>query len=437
MRGGGAPPAREGEEGTGGGLRRMRSSASMIAADLAPFGAGERVSLAGRTVLQIIPRLDAGGAERTTIDVAAALVAAGARALVASEGGRLVSELQAVGGLLSPFPAATKNPLAMALNVRRLARLIREEGVDIVHARSRAPAWVALAAMRLERRPFVTTFHGAYSGRSTLKLSYNSVMARGDAVIANSQYTAEMIARLYPFARDKITVIPRGADFSKFTPDAVDPSRVARLRRTWSAEPQERIVLLAARLTGWKGQKVLVEAAKRLKDGGMTGVRYILAGDAQGRGAYVKELDALIEKAGLKAVVARVGHCEDMPAAFLAASVVAVPSTQPEAFGRSAVEAQAMGAPVVVSDLGAVPETVLAPPQAPAEDRTGWRVPPGDASALAGALAHALSLGASAREALARRGRAHVERHFSLEQMTRATLAVYLNALEGRSPSLP
>jgi glycosyltransferase involved in cell wall biosynthesis len=409
----------------------------MKAGDFAPFGGGERMSLAGRTILQIIPRLDAGGAERTTIDVAAALVAAGARALVASEGGRLASELQAVGGLHARFQAATKNPIAMALNVRRLARLIAEERVDIVHARSRAPAWVALAAKRFAPRPFVTTFHGAYSGRSALKLRYNSVMARGDVVIANSHYTADMISRLYPFAREKIAVIHRGSDFTKFSPAAIDPSRVARLRRDWDVEPQERIVLLAARLTAWKGQKLLVEAAQRLKQSGVSGVRYVLAGDAQGRGSYVKELDAAIEKAGLKGIVTRVGHCDDMPAAFLAASAVVAPSTEPEAFGRSAVEAQAMGAPVIVSDLGASPETILAPPQASNEERTGWRVPPGDAQALAEALGHALNLGASAREALARRARAHVLRNFSLEQMTRATLSVYLSVLEGRSPNLP
>ena len=139
----------------------------MSVATLAPFGRAGRVSLVGRTVLQIIPRLDAGGAERTTIDVAAALVRAGARALVASEGGRLASELQAVGGVLAPFPAASKNPVAMALNVPRLARLIAEEGVDLVHARSRAPAWVALGACRKAGRPFVTTYHGAYGGRSS------------------------------------------------------------------------------------------------------------------------------------------------------------------------------------------------------------------------------------------------------------------------------
>jgi glycosyltransferase involved in cell wall biosynthesis len=397
----------------------------MNAVDLAPYGRGARASLAGRTILQIIPRIDAGGAERTTIDVAAALVAAGARALVAAEGGRLTSELQAVGGLLVPFPAATKNPLAMLLNARRLARLVIAERVDVVHARSRAPAWVALLACRIAGVPLVTTFHGAYAGRSALKLRYNSVMARGDAVIANSHYTAALIARLYPWARERLRVIHRGADFAKFSPQAVEPERVAQLRRDWSVAPDERIVLLAARMTGWKGHKVLVEAARLLAARGVTGLRTIMAGDAQGRAGYLRELDAEIDKAGLKGLVAHVGHCADMPAAFLAAAVVVVPSTEPEAFGRAAVEAQAMGAPVVVSDLGAVPETVLAPPQAPAEARTGWRVPAGDAAALADAIQTALGLGASARDAMARRARAHVEGQFSLDRMTRETLDVY------------
>jgi glycosyltransferase involved in cell wall biosynthesis len=396
---------------------------------LAPFGRGERPSLAGRTILQIIPHIDAGGAERTTIDIAAALVRAGARALVASQGGRLAGELQAVGGIAVPFPAASKNPISMLLNTRRLARLILNEGVDIVHARSRAPAWVALGACRIAGRPLVTTFHGAYGGRSTLKLRYNSVMARGDIIIANSHFTADMIARLYPQARQRIRVIHRGTDLAKFSPASVDPARIARLRESWGVPAHERIVLLAARLTGWKGQKVLIEAARLLKEQGLEGVRFVLAGDAQGRSAYVRELDALIDKGGLSGIVTRVGHCADMPAALVAASIVAVPSTEPEAFGRSAVEAQAMGALVVVSDLGAVSETVLAPPQSAPEARTGWRTPAGDAPALAQALRTALDLGASARDALARRARAHVENLFSLEQMTRETLDVYLAAL--------
>jgi glycosyltransferase involved in cell wall biosynthesis len=402
-----------------------------VSADtIAPFGRAERASLSGRTILQIIPRLDAGGAERTTVDIAVALVRAGARALVASEGGRLASELQAAGGLLTPFPAATKNPVAMALNVRRLQRLIVEERVDLVHARSRAPAWVALGACRGTRRPFVTTYHGAYGGRSGLKLLYNSVMARGDLVIANSQYTADEIARRYPFASERLRVIPRGTDLTRFARGAVDNTRVARLREEWGVAPHERVVLVAARLTEWKGQKVIIEAARLLAERGVHDVRYILAGDAQGRDAYTRELDTLIDAGTLSGVVSRVGHCADMPAALVAASVVAVPSTAPEAFGRSAVEAQAMGAMVVVSDSGAAPETVLAPPQAAAQERTGWRAAPGDAPALADALQAALSLGATARETLAQRARAHVERHFSLETMTADTLAVYHAALE-------
>ena len=393
-----------------------------------PFGRS-RASLAGRTILQIIPRLDAGGAERTTIDIAAALVNAGARALVASEGGRLASELQAVGGVLLPFPAATKNPIRMFLNSRKLARLMLAERVDLVHARSRAPAWVAYGACRIVERPFVTTYHGAYSGKSSLKLRYNSIMARGDIVIANSRFTAGLINKLYPQARDRVRVIYRGTDLRAFSPSHVDRERVARLRQSWGLAAHERVVLLAARLTAWKGQKVLIEAASQLKDQGLADVRYVLAGDPQGREGYTREIDNLIESRGLQGVVLRVGHCTDMPAALVAAHVVVVPSTEPEAFGRSAVEAQAMGAMAIVTDIGAVPETVLSPPEAPADQRTGWRVPPGDPEALAQALLNALNLGATAREAVARRARAHVERHFSMTQLTEQTLAAYLSLL--------
>ena len=387
--------------------------------------------LAGLTILQIIPELNAGGAERTTIDIAAALAEAGARALVATTGGRLVSELQAQGGIWLPFPAKTKNPLAMLLNVQRLKRLIAKEKVTIVHARSRAPAWVAYLATRGGAARFVTTYHGAYAGKSRVKLEYNSVMAKGEAVIANSQYTADMIARLHPQAQGRVRVIHRGANLAAFTPAAVDPARVHKLRQAWGVTPEDRIVLLAARLTSWKGQKVLIEAARLMRAQGVEDVRFVLAGDAQGRSGYAKELDALAMKAGVADIMRRVGHCEDMPAAYLTAAVVAVPSTEPEAFGRTAVEAQAMGTPVVVSDLGAVPETVLAPPQAVPALRTGWRVPAGDANALAEALTLALGLGASAHDALANRARAHVEAHFSLEKMCAETLDAYVALVKG------
>ena len=387
--------------------------------------------LSGRTILQIIPELEAGGAERTAVDIAAALSRAGARALVATEGGRLVGELQAKGGIWAPFPAGTKNPLAMLLNVRRLAKLCLDEGVALLHARSRAPAWVAHGAARALNLPFVTTYHGSYAGRSSVKILYNSVMARGDAVIANSHYTAGLVRSLYPMARERVRVIHRGTDFARYSPSAVEHDRVEALRKAWGVAPHERIVLLAARLTGWKGQRVLIDAAAKLKAAGLADVVFVLAGDPQGRDGYVRDLDKAIETKGLKDIVRRVGHCTDMPAAFLAASVVTVPSTEPEAFGRAAVEAQAMGAAVVVSDLGAVPETVLTPPEVAPQERTGWRVPPGDAGALAEALSTALTMGASAREAMATRASLHVERHFSLERMVEDTLDVYISLLEG------
>lgn len=322
----------------------------------------------------------------------------------------------------------------MAVNVLRLMALCRREQVQIIHARSRAPAWVALGAARRLGLPFVTTYHGSYSGRTNVKVLYNSVMARGDVVIANSHYTADLIHRLHAEqAGDRVRVIHRGTDLGVFNPVAVGAVRVEALRRSWNVAPHERVILLAARLTAWKGHRVLIEAAAQMRDRGVPDLAVVLAGDPQGRASYERELDALIAARGLEGIVRRVGHCTDMPAAFRAASVVAVPSVEPEAFGRSAVEAQALGTPVVVSDLGAVPETVLAPPETPAGQRTGWRVPAGDAAALAASLTEALSLGASARDALGRRSRAHVAAHFSLERMVGDTLAVYAGLL-GRLP---
>lgn len=387
-------------------------------------------SLEGRTILQIIPTLDAGGAERTTIDIAAALTEAGARALVACEGGRLISELQARGGTWIPFPAATKNPLRMWRSSRHLASFIRQEDVNIVHARSRAPAWVAYYAAHKTGIPFVTTYHGAYSGTSSLKKQYNAIMARGDLVIANSKFTANRIISLNSEAESRIRVIYRGTDLQIFNPGSVDAARVQRLREQWGVEPDERVVLLAARLTSWKGQQVLIDAARILKRDGLSGVKFILAGDPQGRTGYVETLDRQIKEAGLEAIVIRTGHCADMPAAFMASSIITVPSTEPEAFGRSAVEAQAMGKPVIVSNLGAVPETVLTPPVVPETGRTGWTVPPDDAPALAAAITDALNLGAAARDGLALRARTHVERNFSLTRMSAATLAAYSELIQ-------
>ncbi|MBY6240836.1 glycosyltransferase family 4 protein [Methylosinus sp. Sm6] len=397
--------------------------------DIDAFPSSSR-ALAGRTVLQIVPDLQSGGAERAAIDIAQALHEAGARALVATTGGRMVSELQAKGGVWLPFPAATKNPLAMALNSARLARILREEGVDIVHARSRACAWIAYYAARRMGARFVTTYHSVYGGTSAIKQRYNSIMAAGDAVIANSQFTASHIAELYPAAAERVVVIARGIDLRAFSPAAVEPQRVERARAAWGVAPHQRVALLPARLAARKGHLVLIEAARRLVAEGLADVRFVCVGDAPNAG-FRQSLAAQIARAELADVVLTPGYWSDMPAAYLAAAVAVAPSTTPEAFGRVAVEAQALGAPVIVSDIGAALETVLAPPQAPAREATGWRVPAGDAAALAQAIRAALELRPSERDALTARARRHVQAHFSIERMCAATLDVYARLLAG------
>jgi glycosyltransferase involved in cell wall biosynthesis len=380
--------------------------------------------LAGRTILQIVPDLQSGGAERATVDVAEALSRVGARCLVASRGGRMVSELQSKGGVWAPFPAATKNPFAMALNSVRLARIIRDEGVDIVHARSRAPAWVAYYATRQTGAKLVTTYHSAYSGASAIKQRYNAIMSSGDAVIAISEFAAQRIRELHPESAARIVVIPRGADLRAFSPAAVDRRRVERLRAAWGVAAHDRVVLLPSRLSARKGHSVLVEATKRLIKQGVCDLRVIFVGDPRSD-SLRRALETQIEQAGLRDVIRNAGYCEDMPAAYMAAAVIVAPATEPEAFGRIAVEAQAMGAPVIISDIGAAPEIVLAPPQTPRHLATGWRTPPGDPVALADAIAEALSLQASAHDDLALRARRNAQERFSVEQMQRATLQVY------------
>lgn len=384
--------------------------------------------LAGRTILQIVPDLQSGGAERATVDVAEALGRVGARCLVASRGGRMVSELQSKGGVWAPFPAATKNPFAMALNSVRLARIIRDEGVDIVHARSRAPAWVAYYAARQTGAKLVTTYHSAYSGASPIKQRYNGIMSAGDAVIAISEFAAQRIRDLHPESAERIVVIPRGADLRAFSPAAVDRRRVERLRAAWGVAAHDRVVLLPSRLSARKGHSVLVEATKRLIKQGVCDLRVIFVGDPHSDSTR-RALETQIEHAGLRDVVRNAGYCEDMPAAYMAAAVIVAPATEPEAFGRISVEAQAMGAPVIISDIGAAPEIVLAPPQTPRHLSTGWRTPPGDPVALVDAIAEALSLKASAHDDLALRARRNAQERFSVEEMQRATLRVYEHLL--------
>ena len=402
----------------------------MSADPLSPFGRASTAPLAGRTVLQIVPPRVAGGDERSTLTVAAALVEAGARALVASDPGELASEVQALGGLHLPFPASSKNPLAMALNVRRLARVLESERVDLVHARSRAAAWVALGACRRLKLPLVTAIVGE-GPVGKPRSSFEAAIGDGDLVVASSQFAAERAAEIFPAAVQRLRIVRPGLDIARLRPDAVSRERVAQARQGWGAAPHERVVLAPARLAPARGHKLVIEAAAQLAEKGLVDVRFVLAGEAA-KPSFARELDAFADARGVKAIVARVGASSDRPAAFVGASVAVFAASEADGVGRIAIEAAAMGALTVAADVGPVREILLAPPDAPVEQRTGWIVPPGDAAALAAAIESALALGASARDAIRRRSRVRVAEVYSLERMKRDMLSVYAEALQAR-----
>ena len=374
-------------------------------------------------MLQVLPALVTGGVERGTIDIAAALVAAGWRAVVASSGGPLVRELERAGVTHLAMPVDSKNPLVMRANVARLAEAARAHDIDIIHARSRAPAWSARFAARAAGCGFVTTFHGTYNAANPAKRAYNAVMAKGERVIAISDFIGRHVIEKYDASPDRVRVIVRGIDLATFDPASVSPERMIQLARTWRLDDGVPVILMPGRLTDWKGQSVLIEAISRLK---RHDVRCLLVGDDQGRAAYRQRLEDEIERLGLRAVVHIVGPCNDMPAAYMLADVVVSASTDPEAFGRVAAEAEAMGRPVVATDHGAARETVI-------DGATGWLVPPADAQALADALRTALALDAPAREAMARRAMAHVRSRFGKDRMCEATLGVYTELLAERA----
>lgn len=376
------------------------------------------------TILQIIPELDTGGAERSTVEIAEAIVRGKGRALVMAQGGRMVTALTDAKGEFIAFPAASKNPATILLNAKRIATTIRQQNVQLIQAESRAPAWSAFIAARQCKIPFVTTYHGAYKEQNALKKLYNSVMARSDIVIANSKFTANLIATRYGTPASRLRVIYRGVDTRQFEPGAVTLDRVAALRAHWGVRDGERIVLHAARLTSWKGQTYLIEAARRMRRDGDNFV-VILAGDAQGRTGYEAQLRRQIAECGMQDVIRLVGHVADMPAAYIAAHVTFVASVEPEAFGLAAAEAQAMGCPVISTNIGATPETVMAPPLVPASQRTGWLVSPRDTAGYEQALREVLNLSPAEREAIGLRARAHVTANFTTAQMQKNTLAVY------------
>jgi glycosyltransferase involved in cell wall biosynthesis len=370
-------------------------------------------------VLQVLPALGGGGVERGTIEMVSAIVRASGVALVASSGGMHAISVERAGGRNIILPLASKNPYRIYANAAKLAEVIRAEGVDIVHARSRAPAWSAWLAVQRTGVRFVTTYHGAYNENVCFKRRYNSVMAKGEIVIAISHFIAGLIQARHNVDPARIRVIHRGVDPAIFDPALVTPGRLVKVSRAWRLEDGQPIIMLPGRISRWKGQGVLIEALSLMRN---REACVVLVGDDQGRHRLVRALSEQARRLGVANRLRFVGHCDDMPAALRLADVVVNASTDPEAFGRVVIEAQAMEALVIASDHGGAVETV-------AHGETGWRVKPGDPRELAEALDYALSLPFVERESIGAAARASVMENYTTAAMQEKTLAVYRELL--------
>jgi glycosyltransferase involved in cell wall biosynthesis len=377
-------------------------------------------NLKGKTILQILPNLKQGGVERGTIEMAKAIVDAGGTAIVVSGGGAMVAQLQRIGVEHIMLPVGSKNPLRWPSIRRKLRLIMTDNNIDLVHVRSRAPAWIAIPAAKALKIPVVTTVHGRFKATNMFKKYYNSIMMRADRIIAISDYVSDLIIRQFPKVADKITIIHRGVDVDLFNPKAVNAQRTINAADKLNVDENKKIIMLPARPTLWKGQEVMIAAMAKLthKDAVL-----ILVGAGAGRDAFQSKLMAVIANHNIQGRVILAPETNDMPAAMMLADVVVMPSLTPEPFGRVAIEAQAMGRPVVAFDHGGAVESIIA-------GTTGWLAKPADVDDLAAAVDTALSLKPRARQQYSKRARQHVLDDFTTDLMKSKTLTIYRKLLK-------
>ncbi len=370
-------------------------------------------------ILQLLPALGDGGVERSTVEMVGYLRERGIVNFVASGGGDLVAAVEAGGARHFAIPVGRKSPWAMVRNAFAVAKVIDAEAIDIVHARSRAPAWAGWLAVRLARRRcrFLTTFHGVYGHGNALKRLYNRVMLRGPLVVANSQFIRHHIETVYGYPADRIVVAARGIEPSLFDPATVSEAQKAAVRQEFGVSDGEPSLIMVGRITGWKGHAVLIDALARCADRPW---RLVLAGS--GSDGVIADLQARIAEHDLAKRVTLAGSRRDIPVLLAAADLAFSASTRPEAFGRAAIEAEAMETPVIATDHGGSRETVL-------PGRTGWLVPPGDAEAMAAAIGQALASPERLRD-MGRAGRAFVLENYTTTRMLEQEFSAYRRLME-------
>jgi glycosyltransferase involved in cell wall biosynthesis len=381
-----------------------------------------RLSMA---VLIVVPTLDVGAADAGAVELVRILSAAGNRVTVVSRAGRLVADVTAAGGEFVPLNVSSNNPIVMLRNAVALNRLARDRACNAIHALGRAGAWSAFIAARVRGIPFVTSWYKGFREQNLLKRLYNSIMARGDRVIASSEQIAQLINDRYGTPWNKIAVVPCGVDLDRFNPEGVTRERIESMRTAWGVKRDTKVILITGRILRRKGHHVVVKAVRRLKDMGLKDFLCVFVGEDRGRTRYTGELWDLVLTTGTMDVIRMAAPVSDMPAAYAAASVVVSAAIQPEGVQRAILEAQAMARPVIVSDLGAGADVVLTAPAVPESRIAGFRCATGDDAALAAALLRLFSMPEQNRATIGRRGRDWVLGHFNDEVIAEQTLRLY------------
>ena len=378
-----------------------------------------------KRILQIIPNMEIGGAERTVLEITSFLKDTEFSSLVLTSGGKLIGELEKENIEVIKLKIDKKNPYSIIKNFFLFIKIFREKKIDLIHVRSRAPAWSAIFAAKKIGIPVLTTWHGHVSNSSFIKKIYNSIMLKGDAVIANSAYTAERISKIYNIDLNKIDIISRGVNVESFEGSKFSNKEISNMRKMWSVDDNKIIILFPARLTRWKGHLVTIEAINLLKkEKFFDHVIFLFAGEKAGAENYIKKLNSIITKFKLQENIKLVERIENMPLAYLASDIVLSPSIEPEPFGRIPIEAQAAGKTIIASDHGAVKDTIKN-----GNNFTGFKVKPNDPQALSIAIKQSITMDKKDLTKMHERAISNVKNNFSLENMCKKTLEVYKRLL--------
>ena len=379
-------------------------------------------------VLQVIPKLGYGGTETGCYDLAHFLPEQGCKSFIVTSGGVLLKFIKKEKVKVFRLPVQSKNPILILFNAIIISLIILIYNINIVHARSRAPAWSCLIATKITSRKFVTTFHGTYNFSNRFKKFYNSVMVRSHLIIAGSNFIFSHINENYGDfflnRKRKLLVIFRGINANYFNPQKISLSKIEKFSKKNSIDRDKFIILLPGRLSFWKGQKIFIEALKLLSEQiNNQPFEGIIIGGDQGKSVYKKQLIALVERYRLKKIIKFIDHCDEMPVAYKIANLVCSCSSEPEAFGRVSVEAQSMGIPIVASDIGGSTETIV-------KDKTGFLFKSGDSNALTNAIIMVMQKDYNSLKSIGFEGRKNILKKFDVDKMCHTTFTEYKKLIE-------